>query len=97
MIKRRKEKKSSRVADLTDHQFPLSIDTDQDLIVLGSVLEELKVPELLHSVPDYQKHKSEKKEIPHACLGPHAERKDQIISKFANGGLEMLSVASVCE
>lgn len=62
---------------------------------MGSILEELKVPELLHSVPDYQKHKLGKKELPRAFIGPHAERKDQIISKLANGGLEMLSVASV--
>lgn len=78
-------------------RLPLLIDTDQDLTLLGSLLEEIKVPELLHSVPDDQKHKLGKYEIPCASLGPHAERKVQIISKFANGGLEMLRVTSVCE
>lgn len=64
---------------------------------MGSLLEELKVPELLHSVPDYKTHKLGKKEVPRASLGPHAEGKVQIISILANGGLEMLSVPSVCE
>lgn len=60
------------------------------------MLEDLKVPELLITVADYQKHQSdEKKELPRAFPGRHAERKDQIIPKFANVGLERLSVASV--